>query len=134
MASPPSAPVDAGAPEVHAWFSLAPKPKCGPGSPQGGTCYVVTLSLHGSVERDIVVAKDQWGQASCTSRAGKSVYCSGASGATSIDLACTPSGSCDVKSVAESDGYCPPPEDCATRTKLTSFTIPPGAKLVYAKQ
>ena len=132
VASLPSAPVDAGPPEVRAWFSLTPK-KCGADKPTYGKCYVVTLSLYGSVERDIVVAKDQWGQDSCRVLQGKSVLCEGASGATSIDLACANSGSCDIRAVSNSDGYCPPPEDCSTRMKLASFTIPASATLTYAK-
>jgi hypothetical protein len=130
----PAPTIEAGPAEVRAWFSLKQKSQCDVGSPEYGKCYVVMLSLRGSVEREIVVAKNQWGQDQCGALHGKSVVCSGASGMDTISLHCsTTSGACDVISVAESDGYCPPPEDCSAKTKLTSFALPAGAKLTFAQ-
>jgi hypothetical protein len=131
--STPAPIVHSGAPEVRAWFSITQKKTCDSGSPEYGKCYVVTLTLHGSVEREIVVAKNQWGQEYCGVEKGKSVACGGASGATTITLQCSTGGSCDVLGVSESDGYCPPPEDCTTKMSLTSFTIPANAMLTFAQ-
>ncbi len=131
----PSASVaDSGASEVRAWFSVAAKPKCDPGSPPYGACYVVTLSLHGAVERELVVAKNQWGQEYCRAARGASVACGGASGTTSIDVRCAASGACIVEKVDESDGYCPPPEDCSSKTKLLSFAVPAGSKVALGRK
>lgn len=117
--------------ELAAWFKLRTV-KCGKGSDPGyGTCYEITLSLHGTVAEDHVVAKNLWAQVDCTG--GTAVHCGGPSGTSDISLTCSREGECIVDEYSESDGYCPPPEDCGSRTRLDKFSVPSGTKLVFAK-
>jgi hypothetical protein len=129
-ASAPTSVVEAGPTEVRAWFSLA-KTKC-PNPEMFGQCYDVTLSLRGAIERDQVVSKAEWGQVDCTTN-GTSVLCQGPSGATKLTLDCKPTGECTVALVGESDGHCPPPEDCTWKATRAKVTLPAGVKVTYAK-
>ena len=116
--------------ELRAWFQLRTM-KCGKDDPDYGTCYAITLSLHGAVEEERVVAKGFWAQVGCTG--GVSVHCDGPSGSSHLSLACTKDGQCIVEDYGVSDGYCPPPEDCGDRVQMDKFTVPVGTKLVFVK-
>lgn len=131
--TPPKVEAGAEAPrstELRAWFGLRPM-KCGKDDPEYGTCYAITLSLHGAVEEERVIAKGFWAQVGCTG--GVSVHCDGPSGTSHLSLTCSKDGSCVVENRSESDGYCPPPEDCASRMGMDKFTVPLATKLVFVK-
>ena len=119
--------------DLHASFSLA-KTKC-KNPEMYGQCYDVTLSLHGAVERDMLVSKAEWGQVDCkVTNGGTGVLCDGPSGATSLDVRCDPRGACTVVARSVSDGYCPPPEDCSSSAVRYKFDVPAGTKLATVKR
>lgn len=119
--------------DLHASFSLA-KTKC-KNPEMYGQCYDVTLSLHGAVERDMLVSKAEWGQVDCkVTNGGAGVLCDGPSGATSLDVRCDPRGACTVVARSVSDGYCPPPEDCSSSAVRYKFDVPAGTKLATVKR
>lgn len=120
--------IDAGPPELRAWFSLLPV-KCTPNT-DPATCYRVTLSLRGATHGDEVIDKSYWSQLGCS--AGANVECSGPSGRSSLTLRCDAAGTCRVEDFGESDGYCPT-HDCGSRTERYRFNVPAGTKLVFAK-
>lgn len=41
-----------------------------------------------------------------------------------------PNGNVTIATTSQSDGYCPPPEDCTSRGSLGKLTVPPGRKLI----
>ena len=67
---------------------------------------------------------------------GTGVHCGGPSGMTVIsleqakDASGNANGNVTVATTSQSDGYCPPPEDCASRAVLGKLTVPPGRKLI----
>jgi hypothetical protein len=63
---------------------------------------------------------------------GTGVHCGGPSGMTvyTVEPAKDGSGEINIATTSQSDGYCPPPEDCTTRMVLAKSKVPIGARLV----
>ena len=97
-------------------------------------CWSASIDItdaNGNAVKKIPLKNGLVGQAGCWPD-GTGVQCGGASGrgVITLDQAKDGSGSVTVREMAESDGYCPPPEDCASYTVLTKFTVPRGKHLV----
>ena len=67
---------------------------------------------------------------------GTGAHCGGPSGMTAIDVEQAkdakgiPNGNVTITTTSQSDGYCPPPEDCTSRGVLGKLTVPPGHRLI----
>lgn len=92
-------------------------------------CLRAAIELSGAVSKSIPLKSLLNGQLDCFP-SDTGAFCGGASGATVISLEPSPDGLVEVRATSEGDGYCPPPNDCATRETLLTFRIRPGIRLV----
>lgn len=124
-------PAPSGSDVVVRW-AVTPR-ACDPGI-EYFRCSNATIELsdaNGKLLKRVPLKKGLTGQLGCWPQ-GTGVHCGGPSGMTNITLenATDGSGSITVLATSESDGYCPETEDCSSREKLATFTVPRGARLV----
>ena len=113
-------------------WSVAPR-KCAP-EIEYFHCWSASIDItdaSGQPVAKVPLKKGLIGQMGCWPD-GTGVHCGGASGMTNITLepAKDGSGKVTVAATSQSDGYCPPPEDCTSREHLASFVVPPAKHLV----
>jgi hypothetical protein len=93
------------------------------------SCYRARLELSGVVKRQVPLGRQLAGQVDCFPD-GLGVMCGGASGATTISLVPASGDTLAIRATSESDGYCPPPEDCKTTETIQTIPFPRGVTLV----
>jgi hypothetical protein len=121
-----------GATDLMVHWSVTPK-KCA-AEIEMFRCYAATVEIadaKGNAVAKLPIKGGLTGQLGCFPD-GTGVHCGGPSGMTQIivEPAKDGSGTVTVATESQSDGYCPPPEDCTSRGSLGKLTVPAGRKLI----
>jgi hypothetical protein len=98
-------------------------------NPEYAICERATIELGGAVKKRIPLRRLLMGQSGCWPD-GTGVVCGGPSGSSDVTLTSSANGTVRVSEYQQSDGYCPPPEDCGSTIPWTTFTLPKGSRLV----